>query len=599
MSAAAGLKAATVKHPETMAPIIGILDELREMTRTAGREDLGIRLSMVRARASDPRLRLVVVGHPKNGMSTLVNSLVRASVSATNSDLSVPVIVEYGPEPTATLVRRAASGRTERQLVDPLDAGAAFSAQAVVRTEFTQPSPLLASGVVIMDAPGARGDNRTMRSMIAAADAVLYVSDADAELTGDQITELQRIQRICPTVVCVLNKIDLYPHWAHTQQRNRDLLDAAGLGFAVAPVSARLHQQAGRAGEYHSDIESGVPQLIDHLRDYVIAKADSVVSEAAVQDITLVCDHLAVTLRSEADALRDSHRRAEMLARLDHARNEVDELRQRTANWQVTLADGGTEYMADIEHDLRHRLRSLTRDAEAEIARTDPARRWKEFGADLDTRICEAVEQNFAMAHYRIVELSEQVTEMFPIDRPRPQLPDLRHTQPGDVLEAVVPLEPLVSAKSTPLAHSLSALRGSYGGILMVGLVTSLLHMSLVNWYSVTAGILLGASALFDERKAAKTRRQAEAKVAVARLMDDVVFQVGKESRARVRAVQRAQRDHFTDVANETHRSLDASLRNAEEAAAHYSDERRHRRSDELDRLLVRLRTLRERAATL
>ncbi|SLJ82328.1 dynamin family protein [Mycobacteroides abscessus subsp. abscessus] len=51
------------------------------MAGSAGRDDLGGRLGMVRARISDPRVRLVVVGDPKNGMSTLVNSLVGAQRS--------------------------------------------------------------------------------------------------------------------------------------------------------------------------------------------------------------------------------------------------------------------------------------------------------------------------------------------------------------------------------------------------------------------------------------------------------------------------------------------------------------------------------------
>ncbi|MFD6162235.1 dynamin family protein [Nocardia sp. NPDC060256] len=597
MSAAAGLKAATVKHPDAMAPLIRILDELREMTRFAGRDDLGSRLSMVRARVSDPRVRLVVVGEPKNGMSTLVNSLVGASVSATDSDLSVPVIVEYGPEPTATLVR-SVDGRTERQSVDPLDPGPAISGFGVVRAEFTQPSSLLADGVVVMDAPGARGADNTTWSMVAAADAVLYVTNAATELTVDQIAYLQRIQQICPTVICVLNKIDQFSHWSHTQQRNRELLDAAGLGFAVAPVSAELHRQAGLSGNYQRDIESGVPQLIDHLRDYVVARADSVALEAAVQDIRLVGDHLALTLRNEVESLRDPRRRDEITDQLVRARDGADQLRQRTANWQVTLVDGSTELMADIEHDLRHRLRNLVRDAEAEIIKTDPARRWKEFGTDLDARICEAVEENFVMAHYRSVELSEQVASRFLADNRAAPLPDLRLDNPGEVLEPVQPLEPLESAKAGVTQQFLSGLRGSYGGVLMVGLATSLLGMSLVNWYSAGAGVLLGVNALWDDRKNRKARRRAEAKVAVARLMDDVIFQVSKESRNRLRAMQRVLRDHFTEIATDVAKQADEALRLAEAAYEKYGDRSGDRITD-VDAQLGKLRGLREQADSL
>ncbi|MFI9505159.1 dynamin family protein [Nocardia sp. NPDC052566] len=598
MSAAAGLKAATVKHPDAMAPVIRLLDELRELTRSAGRDDLGGRLSMVRARVSDPRVRLVVVGDPKNGMSTLVNSLVGAEVSATDSALSAPVIVEYGPEPTATLVRTTGSGRTERQSVDPLDPAPALNAEGVIRAEFTEPSALLADGIVLMDAPGGHTEDNTTWSMIAAADAVLYVAAAGTELTTEQIGYLQRIQQICPTVICVLNMIDIYPQWSHVQQRNRDLLDASGMGFAVAPVSALLHRQAASAGNYQRDVESGVPQLIDHLRDYVVARADTVALDAAVRDIRLVIDHLALGLRSEAEALRDPRRRAEITAALSSARAEADQLRQRTANWQVTLMDGSTELMADIEHDLRHRLRSLVRDAETEIGKTDPARRWKDFGADLDARIAEAVEENFVMAHYRSVELCEQVAARFPADHRTPPLPDLRLNNPGEALEPVQPLEPLESAKAGVTQQFLSGLRGSYGGILMVGLATSLIGMSLVNWYSAGAGVLLGVNALWDDRKSRKTRRRAEAKVAVSRLMDDVIFQVGKESRNRLRAMQRALRDHFTDIAAEVARATDEALRGAEEAYAKYGDHGKDRVAD-LDSRLAALHALRERADAL
>jgi hypothetical protein len=400
---------------------------------------------------------------------------------------------------------------------------------------------------------------------------------------------LQRIQQVCPTVICVLNKIDLYPQWAQVQQRNRDLLDTAGLGFAVAPVSAQLHREAG---DYQRGIESGVPQLIDHLRDYVVARADTVALDAAVQDIRLVTDHLAMTLRTEAETLRDPRKRAEITERLVIARDQADQLRQRSANWQVTLVDGSTELMADIEHDLRHRLRSLVRDAEVEIADTDPARRWKEFGSDLDARICEAVEENFVMSHYRALELSEQVAARFPADNRAPSLPDLRLTNPGEVLEPVAPLEQLVSAKAGVLTQLLTAMRGSYGGLLMVGLLTSLLKMPLVNWYSAAAAVLLGANALWDDRKSRKQRRQAEAKIAVARLMDDVVFQVGKESRNRLRAMQRTLRDHFTDIATDVLRAADDALRTAEEASGKYGDRREQRIAD-LDLQLGKLRGLR------
>ncbi len=583
---------AAAKHPDAMAPLLRQIDELLGLTRAAGRADLTARLSMSRSRVADPRVRLVVVGGPKNGMSTLVNGLVGTVVSATDSPVSVPVIAEYGPQATATLVRAVAGGRTERQPVDPLDPAAAMSLEDVVRAEFTDPSPLLAEGFVLMDAPGAPADTPTTWSLIAAADAVLYVADAGKEYTPEQIVLLARIQQVCPTVICVLNKIDRYPAWGRVQQRNRELLDQAGLGFAVAPISAEKHLRAG--ADHRRDLESGVPQLIEHLREYVLRRADVLAREAAVRDIRTITDHLALTLRSEAETLRDPQRFTEITEQLRNSRAEADSLRQRSANWQITLADGCSDLMADIEHDLRHRLRSLVRDAEAEIVKGDPARGWKEFGADLDARICEAVEENFVIAHYRSVELAEEVAEKFPDTDYEAALADMRLENPAEVLEPVASLEPLASAKTGVIQPILNIMRGSYGGLLMVGVVlASVLNIPPVNWYSGAAAVLLGVNALWEDRKLRRERRQAEAKTAVARLMDDVIFQVSKESRHRLRGVQRTLRDHFTEIANQTLRSVDESLRAAEEAAAEQSGPARDRRLTEIESSLIRLREIR------
>jgi hypothetical protein len=589
------LEPAPAKHPDAMAPLLGLLDELLGQTRAAARADLTARLGMSRARVADPRVRLVVVGEPENGMSTLVNGLVGATVSPVDSPIGVPVIAEYGAQPSATVVR-SVDGRTERHPMDPLHPGPALAAEGVIRAEFVQPSSFLAEGFVVMDAPGAPADTPTTWSLIAAADAVLYVVEAKADLTLEQIALLQRIHQVCPTVVCVLNKIDLYPNWMQVQQRNRKLLDAAGLGFAVAPISGELHLRV--AGDQPRDLESGVPQLIDHLREYVLGRADAVAREAAVHDIRTITDHLALALRAEAETLRDPRRFGEITERLRATRSEADELRQRSATWQVTLADGCGELMADIEHDLRNRLRILIRTAETEIGKRDPAPGWREFGADLDARICEAVEENFVIAHYRSVELAEQVAAKFPTTGRDVPVPDLRLDNPGEVLEPVASLEPLGSAKVGVTQPVINVMRGSYGGLLMVGLLTSLLKMPLVNWYSGAAAALLGVNALWEDRKLRRERRQAEAKVAVARLMDDVVFQVGKESRNRLRGVQRTLRDHFTDLANQSLRSVDESLRAAEEAAAIHSPERRDRRLTEIEQTLVRLREIHENTDT-
>ncbi|MGW4331677.1 Isoniazid-inducible protein iniA [Rhodococcus koreensis] len=559
-------------HPnlpaETSASMTALLSQLAALTRTAGRGDLLIRLSHTESRLADPRTRVVVLGLTDKGVSSVAGALVDADVSATARSRNEPVVVEYGPvasDPDSTV---------------------------------TLPHDLLAEGLVLVDAPGFSGHAPARAAdtlaLVPTADAVLFVSDASQEYTEPEIALLTQVHKLCPMVICVVNKIDFYPRWADIQKANRTHLLNADLALPLLPVSALMHADALEAGDDALDVESGIPQLVDYLRSQVIAKADVVLRNSVIADVRTVTDHLSLSLSSELDALQDPQRGAALVEQMTRARAAADQLRQRSANWQYTLADGAIELMTDIEHDLRHRLRTVIRAAEEDIGKSDPAPRWEEFGSWLDGEIATCVRENFVMAHTRSQALALSVAGRFAEDG-RVPVPTLRIDNVDHVLEPVNTLESLESAQGFT-QRVLSSMRGSYGGVLMVGLVTSLAGLALVNPFSIGAGVLLGANTYREDRKARTARRQAEAKVAVSRLMDDVIFQVGKESKQRLREVQRVLRDHFTDLANEMLRSVDDSLRAATDASKMH-DDHRAMRSPQIRTELDTLRQIRVQAA--
>ncbi|MBK7274791.1 MAG: hypothetical protein IPI13_17145 [Actinomycetales bacterium] len=98
--------------------------------------------------------------------------------------------------------------------------------------------------------------------------------------------------------------------------------------------------------------------------------------------------------------------------------------------------------------------------------------------------------------------------------------------------------------------------RGSYGGVLMAGLATGLIGLSLINPLSLLAGVLVGRRAYREDAANRLNRRRFEAKNIVRRHVDEVTFQVAKVLRDRLRVVQRTGRDHFGAIADEMHRSL-------------------------------------------
>jgi GTPase SAR1 family protein len=567
-----------------------LLDQLRVLTVAVRRPDLDTHLAQARARVSDPQMRIVVTGQSGQGMSSLVEALTGAPVTSTVRGSADLVVVTYSD------VARV------RPIQDTTSSVGVNNA-AVPHVELGAPNDLLAQGVVFIDSPGTSGtDTDSARasvvlSLAPGADAVLFVSDASQEYTEPEIAFLRQIRQLCPTIIGVITKIDRYPRWAEIQRANRTHLSNAGLDIPLLPVSATMSETARRSNDTELSIESGVPQLVDFLDYRVAGEADLVLRNAVINDVRFVSDHLAMALNAELDALNDPSCGAALLQRLHDARHAADQLRQRTANWQLVLGDGMTELTVDVEHDLRHRLRSMVRDAETNIATSDPTKRWEQFGSWLNGRITESVQDNFVLAHTRSRELAVKVAAKF-TEEGRGALPVLSLGDTGSILDPVQSLEPLERRKAGMVQRVITSMRGSYGGVLMVGLMTSLAGLALVNPWSIGAGVLLGANTFWEDRKAQTSQRHAEAKAAVARLMDDVIFQVGNESRHQLRETQRALRDHFTTVATEMLRSADAALQKAQHANQIHTDQRADRITEVHD-TLSKLRQLRFQAATL
>ncbi|WP_233608526.1 dynamin family protein, partial [Nocardia stercoris] len=575
------VSAPSIVQPRTASaatePLVAVLDDLRAVADTVGRPDLAHRLRQARQRFGDDRIRVLVAGVSRKGVSSVVNALVAADACPTalpGRVPSAPVEVRYGE-------------RFERRPGGP-------DRHAEVRVT----APLLAEGMTLIDAPGVTiTDPRrtaTLTELLPTADAVLFVTDAGQAYTPPDIRLLQRIRQVCPLTVCVLNKIDSYPEWATVQQEDRRLLTAADLDLPILPVSAARHALAHRRGDTDLEVASGLPQLTDFLRTTVTERARAAAREAFAHEVRVVSDHLALAITTEVGALQDPARGAELVARIQHHRAAAEALRARIANWQYVLGDGITELTVAVDHDQRNRLRAVVRDAETEIAGTDPAKHWTAFGERLQERIATEVHENFVLQERLSAELAHTVAKKFDTAdlQPVPKLPDA--DEPA--ADWGPPAEP--ETRAGVLQRAIGGVRGSYGGVLMVGMATSLIGLTLVNPWSIGAGVLLGVNTFREEHKAAKARRQSEAKVAVAKLMDEVVFQVSNESRARVREVQRALRDHFTLLAEQQTAAAAQDVQAAQDAAALH-DSRRATRIHELEALSHRLRELRVRAGTI
>ena len=237
------------------------------------------------------------------------------------------------------------------------------------------------------------------------------------------------------------------------------------------------------------------------------------------------------------------------------------------------LCDGVTDLMADIDYDLRDRSRSVTREAEEAIDAGDPGPRWTQLSDWLDERVATAVADCFVWAEQRSEFLAAQVVDQFARDGGA-ILPDLSMDSASEALGAVVELPEIDSGYLKVRERLLIGVRGSYTGVLMTGLVTSLAGMALINPISVAAGVLLGRKAWNDDKAQRLQRRQSEAKAVVRRHLDEVVFQVGKQLKDRLRQVQRTLRDVLGEAVEEMSNSVGEALQAAQRSSRDATQER-------------------------
>ncbi|MFD3703404.1 dynamin family protein [Nocardia sp. NPDC058658] len=557
-----------------MDPLLSLLADTITAARASARDDLVARLESAATRLRDPRRRIVVAGHPAQGKSRFVNALLNQEICPVGDEktTTIPLQLAYAPQPRAELVMdTAGSGeaRVEFPIADlpSVDARSA-TGHTITRIDLYLPSDLLADGIVIIDTPGigARAGSLAVLEMLSTADGVLMITDASTELTAPELSFLRQAHEFCPATAVLMTKTDLYPHWRQVVEANRDHLRTAHLDLPLLPVSALLRTHALRLQDAQLGAESGYGDLYQFLR--AVAASDETASRRSVgREIAAAAEHLTLTLASELTALRDP---TATITQLEAAKTKAQQLQRRTAAWQQTLTDGITDLASDVDHDLRERLRTISRTGEDWIDDHDPGRHWQAITEWLTGTVDTALGDNLLWSRARAETLAERVAEHFH-ELGAVELPtgfvQLENTHQSGTL---ADLEPDIGI----LSKVLVGMRGSYGGVLMVGLATTFAGLAMLNPISIGAGVLVGGKAYRDDKQSRLARRRAEAKTAVRRFIDDIAFHAAKDTKDRTHHIHRYLRDHYAAVAERSLRSISDSLAAAQDAANTHAADR-------------------------
>jgi hypothetical protein len=585
------------------------LDLAIQGTRAYEREDLAERLASARRLLTDSTVMVHVVGEFKQGKSSLVNALLMAPICPVDDDIATAVSTEvrYAEKVCASasfesLEGSGGEGWTEN--ISPSEIAAYVSevgnpgnTRRLRSVTVGIDRPLLASGLALVDTPGVGGlgsiQNAAALSTLPQSHAVLFVSDASQELTAAELRFLGTVQDLCPTVVMILSKTDLYPHWEQVLRLDRAHLERRQIALEVLPLSSEVRGRAARTSDQEMNNESGFPPLVRRLGE-VVTNAERLALDAVTAHVISAVDQLEIVARAHRAALIDPEALDALIGELTAAKQRADALRERSAKWQQLLQDGFSDIASDIDFDLRDRSRTVLHEAEATISEGDPAKNWEEFEAWLRQRLAAEALENYAIFVRRAKEVAATVSEHFALAE-ADVIRVHEVAAPVELIDQFAVDSDFVGRKAK--GGGLATFQKAYSGMLMFTMLTHLAGLAILPAFLPVVGLapamLMGRAGLMDDRRRKLEQRRAEAKATVRRFVDDFNMQVGKDSRDAVRHVQRELRSACADRVTELQRSASEALAAAQTSVT--STESASKQRERIDSDLVTLASLRAR----
>jgi GTPase SAR1 family protein len=573
-----------------------------------GRADLASRAAAAASRLGRTSTVVCVVGEYKQGKSSLVNGLLGRDVCPVDDDLatSAITIVRYAEQATATVVRRSEDGAAVTEPVE-LDALAEWvteqgnprNGRRVELVEVGVPSAVLSEGLILVDTPGmgglGAGHAAVTLGFLPFADGLILVSDASAELSAPELDLLRRACELCPTVLVVTTKTDLYPAWERIRALDREHLRRVGLDLPSVAVSSVVRAEALRRRDRQLNERSRFPELISELLTNVIDPAREGATERAAAEGRRIAALVRDSLEAERSLLQEGADHAAELAQLETAKARLDHLRGPGARWSVVVNDRIADLSTAVTHGLRAAIRATSREMDERIETLRRGDEWDAMVRDLQTQTAEAVTAAFVALEEGRGEIRRAVAELLDAE--------VREIAPTATASVGFDLEGLGLPGELPdvgklsgrraLRSSLSGLKGAQGGILMFGMMSQFLPAAvatlvLANPVLLGIGAVFGGVGLAEERKRRALQQRQAARTQVRQFLDDVQFEVGNQLATAVRELQRDLRDEFTELLTELQTTWTDVAQRAQENA-HRTQQQRQHRAAELDAAITAL----------
>ena len=563
-----------------MPSLLTAIDQGKRIATERERPDLNERLDKARKRLGSKEVTTAIVGEFKRGKSTLINALIQTSVCPVDADIvtAVPTLVKYGEQRTVTAFRQqpdepgvVAQVISFDDLTDAVSETTGDRQNNVRSVEVQVPHRILRSGLRLLDTPGVGGldsaHGQVTLGSLSGVDGVLFVTDASQELTDPELQFLKTVKDRCPTIALVVTKTDLYRHWRKIVELNRGHLATAGLDIPVIPVSSLLRLRA--AGQPDLNHESGFGPLVEFLARNVVQQARARVAVDVAHEVDFAASQLAHESDAERVVLARPERGPEVVEKLQGVTGRARALSAPSAGWQQLLGDGIADLVSDVEFDLQARLRQILRDVREIIDQSDPRDTWTDTGTWLRRQCAAAGVANRDLLVSRATDLAGAVSAQFNLEA-------------GDAVEVELDLMThQLKELELPSASTLSMPGGRLASLLVTARTAAIFPLFAVSVAAIGGPVAMIGAALLagsgfgvggklfrDEGKKQRSYRQGQAKTAAAKFIDEMTFEMNKQTRDSLRRTHRRLRDEFQARAV----TIQASASGAYEAARRASN---------------------------
>jgi GTP-binding protein EngB required for normal cell division len=336
-SSAVSSPGATAKRATGTRTAEAGLRRVAELADELGAENTSRAARAVAQRVSEGLFYVACVGQFKRGKSTLLNALIGRSIlpAGVIPVTTIPTVIRFGESLGAQVRFRNAEWTSipvnsiEEYVSEEKNSE---NAKGVEGLEVCVPSPLLDSGMCLVDTPGLgsvhSGNAEATRAFIPHIDAAVVVIGADPPLSGEELQLVEMVAREIQDLVFVLNKAD----------RSSKSERSVAIAFARRVIESRLKRTIPAVFEISAleQIEGrgegrDWAKFLRTLEHLVRDSERSLVRQAAERGLRRAASQLLVVIEEERAALErpveESERRIAELRKIsERAAQSLHEL---------------------------------------------------------------------------------------------------------------------------------------------------------------------------------------------------------------------------------------------------------------------------------